>query len=133
MASKRSPVPPSPKISRRIRALLSLHGMSQTELARRVGVTSATVSQWLSGQISIAASNAKKVGDVFGEEPEFVMGLTDRGKGRLGQVLGKFEDSLDSEMLIERLELALAEHTFREILDAGLASVQEKTEDESGA
>lgn len=132
MVTKRSPVPPSPKISRRIRALLSLHGMTQTELARRVGVTSATVSQWLSGGISITAANAKKVGEVFGEEAEFVMVLTDRGRGRLSELVGRFEDALDADQIIERLEAALASHSLHEILQAGLAHVDEQAKPERG-
>lgn len=102
--------------------------MSQTQLAARVGVTDGTVSQWLSGTISVSAVNARRLGDLFGEAPEFIMGLTDRGKGRLSSLEAKFEDSIDSEERVARLETALEKASFWEILDAGIASVSKKSE-----
>lgn len=53
----------STELGERLRALRKLHGLSQRELARRAGVTHATISLIEAGRVSPSVSSLKKVLD----------------------------------------------------------------------
>lgn len=129
MPTKRSAVQPSQKVARRLRALLDFHAMRPVELARRVGVTPPSVSQWLSATVAISAKNARKIADLFGEDVEFVMGRTDRGTRGLGAVLGAIEEHLGGELL-RQLEPAIEKdpHAFRAMVEDFLAGTGKKSD-----
>ncbi len=132
MPTKRSAVQPSLNVARRLRALLDFHAMRPVELARRVGVTPPSVSQWLSATVAISAKNAKKIADLFGEDVEFVIGRTDRGTRGLGALMGAIEEHLGGERL-RQLEGAIEKnpHAFRAMVDDFLADDGRKSDGET--
>lgn len=72
------------KVAKRLRALLDFHGVSQSELARRLNVTPSSVTQWIKGTTAISAPNYLKIADLLDEDVEFVMGRVDKGTKGLG-------------------------------------------------
>lgn len=53
----------------RIEELRAAKGVSQTEMARELGVEQPTVSKWISGKNSPPTKNLQAIADYFGVEP----------------------------------------------------------------
>lgn len=56
---------------------IDLAGMTKCELAERLGVATATVYGWCSGNIQLSARRAKEIGGALGVSPAFLLGLSD--------------------------------------------------------
>lgn len=112
MATKKSRIPADPKVGRRLKIVLEYHGISQNELARLVGVTSGAVSQWITGKNALTTLNAARIAEALGEDPEFLLGRTDKGSKGMGALLAKMEAELGSDLL-KKLEPILEEHPGR--------------------
>jgi transcriptional regulator with XRE-family HTH domain len=104
MPTNRSVVRPNPKVAKRLAALLDFHGMTKSELARRLGVTPSSVTQWIQGITALSAPNALKIAELFGEDVEFVMGRLDRGSRGLGATTWATDTMLGGE-LMKKLDL----------------------------
>jgi transcriptional regulator with XRE-family HTH domain len=63
--------------SNRLQELLDEENLSQTELAKRVGVHKSLVSNWISGARGIDSENLLAVARVFGVTPAYVKGATE--------------------------------------------------------
>lgn len=59
--------------TRWLRELLRERGMSQEELARRLGVSPSTVSMWLSGERQIPLRRLREIARVFGKSEQEVL------------------------------------------------------------
>lgn len=99
MPTNRSAVPPNMKVALRLAALLDFHGMTKSELARQLGVTPSSVTQWIKGLTALSAPNALKIADLFGEDVEFVMGRVDKGSRGLGATTWATDTMLGGELM----------------------------------
>lgn len=59
-------------VSRRLRQVMQLRGMTQVELAKRVVASTGAVSQWLSGAKPPSRDNIKKLAEVLDVDPEWL-------------------------------------------------------------
>ena len=109
MGSKRSSVPPDPRVARRLRAILDYHEMSAADLARRIGVSNSAISQWLSARTALSALNATKIASALGEEPDFVLGRTNKATIGYGAAISDILESLPGEKL-RRIQEIEREH-----------------------
>lgn len=64
-------------INKRIRQLREEKRWTQTDLARMMHVTPATVCRWESGQKFPEAKKIARLGDLFGVSMDFLYGRTD--------------------------------------------------------
>ncbi len=60
----------NPVISDRLQQFLADEGISQTELAERVGVAQGTVSRWVRGDIIPSRAKLRILAELMGETPE---------------------------------------------------------------
>lgn len=102
MPSNRSTIPPSPKVAERLRVLLDYYGTRKSALAAGIGVSPAAVTQWTAGTAAISPVKGKLIAEFFGEDYDFVMGLSDKGSKGLGLVLSDI--GADRLQLIASLE-----------------------------
>ena len=65
------------KIGNRIMALREADGLTQAQLAERVGVSQATVSQWESGTRTPSGEAVVALARVFDTSADFLLGLVD--------------------------------------------------------
>lgn len=82
------------KQARRLVALMDIHGITTGDLAKALGLSPASVSQWKSGTTKPSATNYERIAKLLGEDLEFVMALSDRGTKGWGAVLARGEDRL---------------------------------------
>lgn len=70
-------------MSARIRGLREARGMTQTDLARLVGVTRGAVAQWELGIVdNIKLQTFLKLCDVLGTDPQYLVHGSDRGHAK---------------------------------------------------
>ena len=62
-------------LNHQIRTLRLVRGMSQVELARRLGVTKQSVSNWENDNIQPSIEMLKKLADIFSVSTEYLLGL----------------------------------------------------------
>ena len=62
-------------LNQQIRTLRSVRGMSQVELARRLGVTKQSVSNWENDNIQPSIEMLKKLADIFSVSTDYLLGL----------------------------------------------------------
>ena len=62
-------------LNHQIRTLRLVRGMSQVELARRLGVTKQSVSNWENDNIQTSIEMLKKLADIFSVSTEYLLGL----------------------------------------------------------
>ena len=65
------------KIQERIVEAIKLSGMTQTEIAKKVGVKQPTVGQYLSGRSLPALDTFARLCQVLDVSPEYLLGLSD--------------------------------------------------------
>lgn len=53
-------------------------GFTQSQLARMLSVTSATIRRWELGQFEPDASNIVKLADIFGCSTDYLLGVSDK-------------------------------------------------------
>lgn len=122
VASKRRKVPPDPEIARRIRRALEHHGVSAAELARRIGVTPAAVSQILSSTTAPSDETGIAIGDALGDDWEWLLNRRLSGKSGLGALIGNLYDRLGDDR-IRYLE-SLGTQELRDLIDVHRAGKQ---------
>jgi transcriptional regulator with XRE-family HTH domain len=113
--TKRRRVPPDAEIARRIRRALEYHGVSQAELARRVDVTRAAVSQILSSEVTPSDETLIAIGEALGEDWEWLGNRNLSGKTGLGALIGNLYDRLGDDR-IRYLE-SLSTEELRGLID----------------
>ena len=64
-------------IGARILPLLKKKGITQRELARRVGATEVSVSHWISGERVPKANYVVYMADALGTTTDYILGRTD--------------------------------------------------------
>lgn len=64
---------------KKIRNLREMAGMSQTDLAARLGVKPCTVSRWESGEKVPELTTLLKLADVFGVTLDYLLGRNEPG------------------------------------------------------
>ena len=62
-------------LNHQIRTLRLVRGMSQVELARRLGVTKQSVSNWENDNIQPSIEMLKKMADIFSVSTDYLLGL----------------------------------------------------------
>ena len=62
-------------LNHQIRTLRLVRGMSQVELARRLGVTKQSVSKWENDNIQPSIEMLKKLADIFSVSTDYLLGL----------------------------------------------------------
>lgn len=62
-------------LNHQIRTLRLVRGMSQVELARRLGVTKQSVSNWENDNIQPSIEMLKKLADIFSVSTDYLLGL----------------------------------------------------------
>ena len=62
-------------LNQQIRTLRSVRGMSQVELARRLGVTKQSVSNWENDNIQPSIEMLKKLANIFSVSTDYLLGL----------------------------------------------------------
>ena len=62
-------------LNQQIRTLRLVRGMSQVELARRLGVTKQSVSNWENDNIQPSIEMLKKLADIFSVSTDYLLGL----------------------------------------------------------
>lgn len=62
-------------LNQQIRTLRSVRGMSQVELARRLGVTKQSVSNWENDNIQPSIEMLRKLADIFSVSTDYLLGL----------------------------------------------------------
>ena len=62
-------------LNHQIRTLRLVRGMSQVELARRLGVTKQSVSNWENDNIQPSIEMLKKLADIFSVSTDYLRGL----------------------------------------------------------
>ena len=62
-------------LNHQIRTLRLVRGMSQVELARRLGVTKQSVSNWENDNIQTSIEMLKKLADIFSVSTDYLLGL----------------------------------------------------------
>lgn len=93
--------------------MLDYHGLKAADLARRVGVSPAAVSQWLGEVTGVSEENGRKIAQVLGEDPDFVMCRKDSGAKGWGYIIGKLEGTLGAERMARLAELDPRELTSK--------------------
>ena len=58
------------KLTNKHKVILLQNGMTQADIAKKVGTTQPVISNWLNGQIFPNAENLKKLADVLDLEPQ---------------------------------------------------------------
>ena len=91
------------KFDRRVRNLLTLSGMTRTELARRLGVPLPVVNRWLNGASAPDVYQFREIARFFGMPYEWFLDSGDDSPSveELAVLLGLSEDTVE-----ERLSLA---------------------------
>ena len=84
------------KIGNRIMALREADGLTQAQLAERVGVSQATVSQWESGTRTTSGEAVVALARVFDTSADFLLGLVDEQI----RLVPYFRDLSDDEQLL---------------------------------
>ncbi len=64
-------------LNQRIRILRQARGLSQVELARILGVTKQSVSNWENDNIQPSIEMLKKIAQTFGVSADYLLGLDD--------------------------------------------------------
>lgn len=64
-------------LNQRIRILRQARGLSQVELARILGVTKQSVSNWKNDNIQPSIEMLKKIAQTFGVSADYLLGLDD--------------------------------------------------------
>lgn len=119
--------PPSPKVAERLGIILEYHGVTQKELAGKVGVTPSAVSQWLSCTSALSELNAYKIAEALGEDVEFVLGRSDRGSKGLGRVTGSLLAIIGPKRAKECYDIGNANPDgFRRALDLIIEAYRDK-------
>jgi len=118
----------TPRISRsfgrRLRALLERRGITQVELADRVGVTKASVGDWIHARSLPSTSNLTQISAVTGESVSTLLGerpdsqrpaqsSLERLERRLGGEKLKILAGIDPALLDELLGRALLDNALR--------------------
>lgn len=70
--------PPDPALAARLRTALEAAGISQNELARRIGADRGTVSRWLSGETSPSFTMVKRIAKELAISADFLTTGKDR-------------------------------------------------------
>jgi transcriptional regulator with XRE-family HTH domain len=73
-------------IGRRIRAQRLVRGMSQTDLATRIGITFQQVQKYEKGVNRVGAGRLTRIAEVLGVPVAFLFGATESGAAALGPV-----------------------------------------------
>jgi transcriptional regulator with XRE-family HTH domain len=87
----------------RIRELRDKAGLSQRDLAKRMGLTGPEVHKLENGDRRLTAEHLTKLSGIFGEPPEVIMGWVPVGQGSERERLERIEQRL------ERIEGLLVE------------------------
>lgn len=64
-------------LSERIKMLIKANGMSQAELAKKIGVSAVAVTHWVAGGRCPSSYYLGKIADVFGCSTDYLLGRTD--------------------------------------------------------
>lgn len=83
------------KFGQRLSLLLSKNNMTQTELAKRLGVTDATISRYISGSRSPYMEIAIEMSKIFNVSIEYLLGLIDEEKKAAYE---NFDDDIDANL-----------------------------------
>jgi transcriptional regulator with XRE-family HTH domain len=113
--TKRRAVPPDPEIGRRLARALSFHGVTASDLARRVGLSQPAISQIVTGVVTPRDETARRIGEALGEDWEWLMGRKLTGSKGLGALLGGLYDRLGDDRL--RYLGGLSEDELRDLID----------------
>ena len=101
---------PVKKFDRRLRNLLTLSGVSRTELARRLGVPVPVVNRWLNGASAPDVYQFRAIAQLFGIPYQWFLDEDFPNAAELAARLGLSEDTVEGL-------LALAEGENTEVLD----------------
>lgn len=75
-----------PNIGARVRDIRRERGMTQDQLAERIGVSRSAVAQWETGRAGQLTGNLSRIADVLGIGMEYLMhGADKRAAGQVGQ------------------------------------------------
>ena len=61
------------EVGRRIQAMLTLQGITQSELARRIGYSNNAISNLVNGYNNLTPRTAQKIADILGCLPEYFL------------------------------------------------------------
>jgi transcriptional regulator with XRE-family HTH domain len=92
MATHRRKHPAPAQFRQRLEQILEFHGITQADLARRVGIKPSAINQWMSGSVMPSDDNAARAAGALGEDLEYFMARIDRGTTGLGKVQGELLD-----------------------------------------
>lgn len=62
----------------RLRRLRTDHGLTQTELAKRIGISRDTLSRYELGKLDPGSADICRVADYFGVSTDYLLGRSDR-------------------------------------------------------
>ena len=98
------------KFDRRLRNLLTLSGMTRTELARRLGVPLPVVNRWLNGASAPDVYQFRAIAQLFGTPYQWFLDDDSPNTAELAAQLGLSEDTVEGL-------LALADSESTDVLD----------------
>ena len=98
------------KFDRRLRNLMTLNGMTRTELACRLGVSVPMVNRWLNGVITPDVYQFRDIANLFGIPYQWFLDDGFPNAAELAARLGLREDTVDGL-------LALADSENTDVLD----------------
>jgi transcriptional regulator with XRE-family HTH domain len=91
--------PPDPEVGKRFARAIALSGVSQAEIARRIGKSPSAITQIVRGQTLPRDETAKSIARETGDDWKFLMGRKDTATVGLGALYGKLHDVLGDDLL----------------------------------
>lgn len=61
-------------VEERIKYLMQAEGISQYALAKKLGISQSTISNWLNGKKEPSIESLWKIADYFGESVDYIIG-----------------------------------------------------------
>jgi transcriptional regulator with XRE-family HTH domain len=115
-------------IGERIRIARKLKGLTQSDLARRLGVTKQTISQYEKGQIKVPEYQLKKIGEILEKPLEYFFSAELKVPGIKEKLLDKNLESkinIGEKIRKARLEKNISQNELTKLINAGKLTISQ--------